>query len=249
VPAEKINKGGLLRYCITVQSGEKNHTFPADIQSRPADWDFPTAKLWETLVVDANAPIVLYDVSRDQNKLLYSQYWGGVQYAYDFVPGMSTDRLALRVEVPSFKYEPNDVSWQHPFVKEIDTRLEDMSRFNTLCLRVRAGEKATTHFGIALIEKDGTGWGTSVLLTTQWNEIRIPLSQLVLTKVAMLPRGWPALNPYWLPIPVGRGGKDDRLHMENVEDVQFSVSTRYFEKHVEGPHAIELESVTLEKLH
>jgi len=162
---------------------------------------------------------------------------------------MSTDRLALRVEVPSFKYEPNDVSWRHPFVKEIDTRLEDMSRFNTLCLRVRAGEKATTHFGIALIEKDGTGWGTSVPLTTQWNEIRIPLSQLVLTKVAMLPRGWPALNPYWLPIPVGRGGKDDCLHMENVEDVQFSVSTRYFEKHVEGPHAIELESVTLEKLH
>jgi len=248
VPAEKV-KAGLFKYCIAVQSGEKVHAFPADIQGRPTDWDFPMAKLWETLVVDANAPIVLYDVSRDRNKLLYSQYWGGVQYAYDFVPGMSTGRLALRIEVPSLKDEPQDVSCRHPFAKEIDTRLEDMGQFKALCLCVRAGQIATTHFGIALIEKDGTAWGTSVPVTTQWSEIRIPLSQFVLTKAAMLPRGWPKVNPYWLGTPADRGGKEDHLRVENAETIQFSVGARFLQKYTDGPHAIELESVTLEKLH
>ena len=245
VPAEKL-KNGLIKYCIAVQSGEKVHTFPADIQGCPTDWDFPMAKLWETLVVDGNTPIVLYDVSRDRNKLLYSQYWGGVQYAYDFVLGMSAGRLALRIEVPSLKDEPQDVSCRHPFGEGIDTRREDMGQFKALCLRVRAGEKATTHFGIALIEKDGTIWGTSVPVTTQWNEIRIPLSQFVLTKAAMLPRGWPnKVNPYWLGTPADRGGKEDHLRIENVETIQFSVGARFLQKYTDGPHAIELESVTL----
>jgi len=245
VPAEKV-KAGLFKYCITVQYGEKVYAFPADVQGRPADWDFPAENLWETLVVEANAPIVLYDVSRDRNKLLFSQYWGGVPYTYDFVEGMNTGKLALRFEVPSLKDDPQDVSCRYIFGREADGRLEDMGRFQTLCLRVRAGQIATTHFGVTLMEKDGSNWAATVPITEQWKEICIPLSQFVSTKAAMLPRGWGA-NPYWLGTPTNRGGKEDHLHIENVESIQFSIGARFLTNYIDGPHAIELESVTLGK--
>jgi hypothetical protein len=238
-------KSGMLRYYITIKSGEHIRTFPAGIQGAPTDWDFPVTNLWETFVVDANAPSVLYDVTRDRGRILSSQTWNGPKYSFDFVPGMDTDKLAIRVEVTSFS-ESNDVSWQRPFGKDIESRLKNLSRFNTLCLRVRAGEKATDSFGVALVEKDGTAWGTSAPLTAEWKEIRIPLSELSFTKKTKLPRGRPAVNPYWLPAPVVRGGKDDRLNIENIQAIQFSIGTRFLKTHVEGPHAVELEGARLE---
>jgi hypothetical protein len=245
VPAGKL-KNGLIRYCITVQNGEKVQSFPADIQGRPGDWDFSTAKLWETLVVDANAPIVLYDVSRDRDKLLFSQPWHGLRYTYDFVEGMSAGKLALRLEVPTLKDEPQDVSCRYIFGKETDGRLNDFSKFQILCVRVRAVEKATTHFGVALIEKDGSTWGATVPITEQWNEICIPLSQFVLTKAARLPRGWSG-HSYWLGLPTNRGGEKDKLHIENVESIQISIGARFLQDYNDAPCAIELENVTLGK--
>jgi hypothetical protein len=247
VPAEKL-KNGLIRYCITVQNGEKVQSFPGNIQSKPGDWDFSVAQLWETLVVDANTPIVIYDVSRDRDKLLFSQYWHGPHYTYDFVEGMTAGKLALRFEVENLKDEPKDVSCRYIFGRETDGRLEDMNRFQTLCVRVRAGQKATTHFGVTLMEKDGSNWAATVPITEQWKEIYIPLSQFAAAKTAMLPRGW-SDHPYWLSIPTNRGGKEDHLRIENAETIQFSVGARFLQDYTDGPCAIELESVTLEKLH
>jgi len=247
VPAEKL-RNGLIRYCITVQYGEKAQSFPADVQGRPGDWDFPTAKLWETLVVDGNIPIVLYDVSRDRDKFLFSQYWHGPHYTYDFVDGMTEGKLAFRFEVESLKDEPQDVSCRYIFGRETDGRLEDFSKFQTLCVRVRTIKKATTHFGITLMEKDGSAWAATVPITEQWNEVCIPLSQFVSTKAAMLPRGWSG-HPYWLSTPTNRGGEEDKLHIENVESIQISIGARFLTNYIDGPHAIELESVTLGKSH
>jgi hypothetical protein len=247
VPAEKL-KNGLIRYCITVQNGEKVQSFPADVRGRPGDWDFPTAKLWETRIVDANTPIVLFDASRDRDKFLISQYWHGPHYTYDFVDGMTAGALAFRFEVESLKDEPKDVSCRCIFGRETDGRLADMNGFRTLCVRVRARQKATTHFGIILMEKDGSNWAATVPVTEQWNEVCVPLSQFVSAKAAMLPRGWSG-HPYWLSTPTNRGGKDDRLHIENVESIQFSIGARFFANYVDGPVAIELESVSLGKLH
>jgi hypothetical protein len=243
VPAEKFKKG-LIQYCITVQDGEKAQSFPADIQGRPGDWDFSTEKLWETLVVDANIPIVLYDVSRDRDKLLFSQPWHGPRYSYDLVEGMTAGKLALLFEVPSLKDEPQDVSCKYIFGRATDGRLEDFSRFQTLCVRARAVEKTTTHFGITLTEKDGSSWVATIPITEQWQEICIPLSQFAAAKAAMLPRGWSGHN-YWLEIPTNRGGQGDKLHIENVESMQISIGTRFLPAYKEGPLAIELENVSL----
>ena len=245
VPAEQI-KNGLIKYCITVQMGEKSQSFPADIQGRPSDWDFPTKKLWETLIVDACSPIVLYDASRDRDKFLISQYWHGPHYNYDFVSGQTVGKLAFHLEVKNLTTEPQDVSCKHIFGREIDGRLADMNGFQTLCVRVRAATKETTHFGITLMDKDGSAWSAAVPITEQWSEVRIPLSQFAFAKAAMLPRGWSG-HSYWLETPTNRGGENDRLHIENAESILFSIGSRFLQNNSNGTKAIELESVSLEK--
>lgn len=245
IPAEKL-KPGLIRYCITVQTGKNINTFPMNIQSRPGDWDFRTEKLWETLVVDADLPIVLYDASRDRDKLLFSQYWHGPHYTYDFVQGQAPGSLAFHFEVESLKNEPQDVSCRYILGPESDGRLEDMRHFDKLSLKVRAADKTTTNFGVTLLEKDGSAWCASVPITEQWNEISIPLSQFTITKAPMLPRGWSG-HPYWLEIPANRGGQGDHLHIENIESIIFSIGARFLNNHTDSPQALELENVTLDK--
>jgi hypothetical protein len=154
---------------------------------------------------------------------------------------MTPDKLAIRLEVESLKNDPQDVSARYAFSRTIAGRLEDFSRFQTLCVRARAVKKATTHFGITLMENNGSNWVAAVPITEQWQEICIPLSQFTVSKAARLPRAW-SDHPYWLEQLPNKPGK---LHIENVESIQISISTRFLPAYKEGPLAIELESVSL----
>ena len=194
--------------------------------------------------MEANSPIVLYDVGRDRDKLLFSQFWHGPHYTYDFVEGGMKGKLALRFETENLKSEPQDVSCRYIFGRETDGRIDDFGKCQTLCVRCRAIRKSTTHFGITLMEKDGSSWSAAVPVTEQWNEICIPLSQFAFTKAAMLPRGWSG-HSYWLTTPANRGGKNDKLHIENAESLQISIGTRFLQDYNDGTCAIELENISL----
>jgi hypothetical protein len=228
-----------------VQFGEQVRTFPADVRGEPAEWDFPVVALWETLVVEKEAPVILFDAGRDRNKLLFSHEWGGVPRRIDFVQGMTPSKLALRIDVPSFKAWPQDVSCRHNFGEEFDARRGVLERFKVLRVRARSGQEATKKFGIALIELDGTAWGLVVPLTGQWQEIRTPLSKLCPMKVAMLPQGWPPLNHY-SSINLTGGIQKEHLRIQNIAAVQISLGARFFPEDANLPHAIELESIILD---
>ncbi len=246
LPADSI-KAALLEYCIAVQSGEQVRTFPADVRGEPAEWDFPVVALWETFVVEKEAPVILFDAGRDRSTLLFSHEWGGVSRRIDFVRSMTAFKPALRIEVPSFRPEPQDVSFQHNLSKELEIRRCNLGQFEVLGLRARSGQEATMKLGIALIELDGTAWGSTIPLTDQWQEIRIPLSKLYPTKVAMLPQGWPEVDPYWSRMPNGRGGKNDRFKAKNLSAIQISLGARFDPAEADKRQVVEIESLWLER--
>jgi len=244
LPADFI-KAALLEYCVAVQLGEQVRTFPADVRGEPAEWDFPVVALWETLVVEKEAPVILFDARRDRDKLLFSHEWGGVPRRIGFVQGMTPSKPALRIDVPGFKAWPKDVSCQHKFGKELEGRRCDLGRFEVLRLRARSGQEPTKKFGIALIELDGTAWGSVIPLTSRWQEICIPLSKLCPMKVAKLPEGWPPLSRYWSRNLTG-GIQQEHLRIQNITAVQISLGARFFPEDANLPHAIELESIILD---
>jgi len=250
VPAEKMKKG-LLEYCITVQTKDKVRTFPADIQGKPDDWDFPDVDWWQSMVVEKNTPIVLFDALENRNRLLYSHYWRGIDYNVSFVPAMTEGKAALRIDAKDFKQPINpilapEVSCNYFLGNELETRRQDLKRAKAIRLRARAGRFDTTSFAINLIETDGTAWAAAVPLTANWRQIRIPLDELKLVKPAMVPMGWPEVNPYWLPTSPARGGEDDKIKIDKLQAVQFSFGAGLFPDKIDSPHAIEIESVALE---
>jgi hypothetical protein len=244
VPAGDMNTG-LIRYCITVESGAKSQSFPGNIASKPWDWDFQNDKLWETFIADDNTPIALYDVNRDRDKFLFSQYWHGPHYTYNFVKGMDAGKLAFHLEVENLKEEPRDVSGKYILDNKSLGRADDFGKMKTLRVRARAAQKNTTAFGITLMEKDGSGWLATVLVTEQWQEIKIPLSELKISKSAMLPRGWSG-HSYWLSVPANRGSENDKLNPANIEAFVISIGDR-FGSNIEVPQGIEIERMELSK--
>lgn len=242
VPAEEM-KAGLIKYCITVHKEGKARTFPEGIESMPWNWDFAPDKLWETTIVEANTPIVMYDVSRDRDKFLFSQYWHGPHYNYDFVSGQTSGKLALHLEAEDLKAEPYDVSAKYILDKQTYGRAGDFDKMRVLCVRTRAAKKDTIAFGITLMEKDGSAWLATIPVTEKWNEIKIPLANFKISKSAMLPRGWSG-HSYWLSVPANRGGENNKLNIKNIEALVISIGDRFI-SNVEASHGIELESISL----
>jgi len=135
-----------------------------------------------------------------------------------------------------------------------------LNGFKSLNICARAATEATSHFEISLIEKDSSAWGAVIPLTTKWQQISIPLSQLKHTAITDLPQAAPKCPVYWKKGPANRGGRTDRLKIENIEALQFSIGARLFPARLDKrisqtpkeaigipePHGIEIESVTLE---
>lgn len=246
LPAKQV-KGGMLEYAITVESNDETRTFPANITGEPSDWDFPVVRLWETLVVEKSAPVVLFDVKRDRDRLLFPDKWHSVKYSKDFVPGQTIGALAVRLDVPNFKAEPHDVSVRYLFAHELEARRAELSWFDIVKVRARAVHETTTHVEIALLEHDRSAWTTKVLLSTDWQDIRIPLTKLRLGEVAVMPRDFPRIFPYWEKSPAARGGDGDRLNTQELAGLQISLGKRLFGNEGDGPHGVEIESIVLEK--
>jgi len=246
VPADMV-EGALIEYFISVCTTEGARTFPGRIQSEPERWDFPLIEGWETMVVNENTPLVIFDAKRDRNCLLFCHSWGGVKRKVDYVHGMTPSSLAMRISVPRLDYGPANVAIQHNFVGKLGLRSNNLEQFDTLVLRARSAGKNRGGCGVSLIEQDGMAWGTTVDLKSTWQEIRVPLDELHPVKAAMLPQGWPKSNPYWLRTPPGRGGKNDSLKLENVQGVQITIGKEHALDGARKGVIIEIEGISLER--
>jgi hypothetical protein len=197
--------------------------------------------------VNENTPLVIFDAKRDRNCLLFCHSWGGVKRKVDYVHGMTPSSLAMRISVPRLDYGPANVAIQHNFVGKLGPRSNNLEQFDALVLRARSAGKNRGGCGVSLIEQDGMAWGTTVDLKSTWQEIRVPLDELHPVKAAMLPQGWPKSNPYWLRTPLGRGGKNDSLKLENVQGVQISIGKEHALDGARKGVIIEIESISLER--
>jgi len=119
-------------------------------------------------------------------------------------------------------------------LEELMPRSDELAQCDTLVVKARCVTPVTNRVEIVLIERDGTPWGTVVDLTTNWREIRLPLSSL-------------RHFAHWGTTPQGRGGKDDRLRPENIAAVNVCFGAWLFPSREKERHAIEIEEIAVEK--
>jgi len=136
---------------------------------------------------------------------------------------------ALHVGVPDFSGEHDSLSLRLACDGKTFANLwQTDGERAVLHIRARAASPHTTGFELALIESDGTPWGTVVPLTTAWQTIRIPVSKL-------------HLFTQWGKEFAAQAGP--HLRVSRLTTVNLCFGKWLFPKTANAPHAIEIADI------
>jgi Cellulase (glycosyl hydrolase family 5) len=184
--------------------------------------------VWRVPVLTRQDPVVLLSPSSEIRTVD-----SPVHSSQSTVAGSTPGSSAWRFSVKAFGPEPNCASARVDLGPTIDLWRPIIAGHETLRLRARAGEPTTTAVEIVLTERDGTPWGTAAKLTTEWQDIRIPLADL--THFA-----------HWSGTPQGRGGEGDHCRVAGIETLSITYGAWLYPDHTDEPHSIEFEFIRLE---
>jgi hypothetical protein len=241
VPAERMREG-LVEYAVSVYEAGEARTFPGSELGDPYRWDFSGREFWQVPVVAAGAPILLFDARRDLEHVLYPHPWEYVRFRTDVVAGGVPERLALSAVVEDFTPPPHHFALRTFLPEGQRTRLSEAASGGVLRVRARTAGRARDRMEVALVERDGTAWGTVIELFDAWGDFEIPLSELRLTPLALLPRPYPQFLPYLRESTSTREGP----RLAELDGLQFSVDANLFQDaDLEGAHGFEIERVVL----
>jgi hypothetical protein len=242
VPAEILHEG-LVEYMVSVYEAGEARTFPGDEAGHPFEWDFTGRERWRVPVVAEGAPILLFDAARDLDHVLYPHPWSYVRFRTDIVAGSGPQRLALSATVEDFTPSPHHFALR-TFLRESQrARLGEARAGGALHVRARATGGKSDRVEVALVERDGTAWGTRLELADSWKDFEIPVKRLRPVPLVLLPRPYPQFLPYLLKVAVTR----DEPRLAELDGLQFSVDGSPFrDDDPQEAHGFEIERVVLE---
>ena len=155
-----------------------------------------------------------------------------VPYQQTLVAGMEPGSSARRLAVAGFEREGNCTSVRVDLSRIIELWRPVIAGHEALHVRARGGEPTTNALEVVLTELDGTPWGANVPLTTEWQDVQLPVREL-------------RHFAHWGGTPQGRGGPDDYCHVDNLATLSLTYGAWLYPEHISEPHAIEVEFVRL----
>jgi hypothetical protein len=184
--------------------------------------------VWTLTVDSRTAPVSLFDAERHK-----VNPQGQMAWKKSLVLGMTPGHRALRIAVESFGTSANSISFRNDVTDELEPWRETWAKRTLLHVRARALETNTTAVEIVVQELDGSFWGRNVPLTTEWQDVRVPLASL-------------RHFAHWAGNPPGRGGADDHLHPSEIANVNLTFGAWLYPGHAAEPHTIEIERIEVD---
>ena len=166
LPGDWLIAGELL-YCLEI------HTAEMPCGGFPKAHTGSKSGGWRIRILPAEAPAVIFDAARDR-----VTPGGSEPYAQRIVETAEPEHKALQISVTQFAPPPSAVSFRHEVDDELDPWRDVLADRTTLRLRAAGTEPSTALVEFVLLERDGAAWGTNVPLSTQWQDVRVPLSSL-----------------------------------------------------------------------
>ena len=245
VPADSMPEGSY-EYAISVARGRRHTLFPDASSARPHDWDFHARSFWRTTVVLPGTPLRLLDPAEDAPRLAFSRIGdGGRAGIVRVVASGETGNPALHLSLPARgEWAAESYSTSLVVRDRVTERGSDLSAMNAVRIRFR-GIGPRPAMQLALVEQDGTAWGTLLTPDTVWTQATIPLSLLVSTRVAMLPQGFPGTWNATMGPATGRGGFADHLRPMSLERLQLTLVRPTGAAPRPDEYGVEVESITL----
>lgn len=194
---------GLIEYRIIVQSKGNYTSFPGGFAGDPYAWDNVHNERYESRIVDASAPLVLFDAERDRNRLtLMNPDWRTNSFSF-----ITTDRpkeLALTI------------SRQASAAPAAQVFFGDQLSGRTIVggkLLVRAKATTATKLKLVLVTSDAAAASATIEVGTDWHDIEIPLGRLQPGPFLLLPRPFPGFQPLWF----SNNGRFNPAHIEKLQ--------------------------------
>ncbi len=156
-----------------------------------------------------------------------------VAWTQSVVPAQEPGSTAWRIAVRRFGPASNCVGARVDLGPIISLFRPVIAGRETLHLRARGVEPTTTAVELVVSERDGTPWGATPKLTTDWQDIHIPLAEL-------------RHFAHWGSTPAGRGGEGDHCRADNLETLSLTYGAWLYPDHEDEPHTVEIEFLRLE---
>ncbi len=181
---------------------------------------------WAVDIAPADGPVVLFAAGDRPARVNGEE--GSVQ---TLVRGSRPGQWADRIWIAKFEPPPSSISFRQPVTESIRIAGGLLHHANALEIVARAIEPPTDKLEVVLLERDSTAWGTVVPLSEKWQRIVVPLGEL-------------RFFDHWAH-PEGRGGKNDRLKIEELDAVNFCFGSWLYGDRAGQAHGIEIESASL----
>ncbi len=141
-------------------------------------------------------------------------------------------RPAFHIETDGFvgKNRPDSISWKVRCDGErLAAQFPETRTDTAIILHARACDPETTQLEVVLVNRDNTPWGTVIPLTTEWQDIRIPLDRLTFF------RHWKMIGNPGLP-----------ADLKNTIRFQFCYGRWLYPETADRQHSLEISAIHLE---
>ena len=135
------------------------------------------------------------------------------------------------------------IGFQHYFGDKLKGRSSEVSSLNKLKIRARAAGSQPIKAKITLINADGLAVSSSITLTGSFNDIEVPLNNLVPDSSMLLPRPYPGFHPLWFKGSATASG----FKVQDAERIEVLIGPGIPASEYNKPYSLEVESIWLEK--
>ncbi len=239
MPAALVQPG-MLMYRIILQKGNDFAVFPENSKTNPFAWDNYSVKTYVTYVAANNSKLEIYNPTSDRTARLYPGFRRGFQSNYT----TSSESLILILRLSATQLSGDHIMGMQWYLREkFNGRMSEVDSMSKLVVRARTGETQSVRAKVTLTNKDAVSFSTFITLTNTFQEIEVPLNNLVADSALLLPRPYPGFLPLKFKADVPAG----KLKLSEIEKIGITIGEDVQPADFNKPYSMELGSIWLQK--
>jgi hypothetical protein len=236
VPAD-IVVSGVMNYRIVLQKGNEFAVFPGNNKANPFAWDTYNNETYRTFVAASNGRLTIFDPTVDRTVQVYAGFRSGFQSNY--TAGAKSGQLILRLSATELAGN-RIFGFSHYFADKLQGRKSELDSFNRLFITARTKETQPVKAKLTLTNEDAFSFSTFITITSNFQDIEVPLTDLIPDSMLLLPRPYPGVLPVWF-----KGSGSSSFNFSAVEKIQVTIGGELPEP--KKSYSIEIEAIWLEK--
>ncbi len=240
LPTELLTSG-LLNYRILVQKANgETYAFPGGHKGDPWAWDYVHNNTWQMFVASPQGHLELFNATNDRALTIYPNLWRSNerQLTASGRPGQLILKLATE-QLP----DEGVMGWQLYIKDKLAGRTAELGSFDKIVVRARTAGEQALPVKVGLITTDASAFTGKATLSSEFQDIVIPLAALQADEFMLLPRPYPGFHPFWFK-PVKQGA----FSLNQVEKLELRTVQQQPANGISAPTLLEVEAIWLEKV-